>query len=131
MPTLRSKLIRLAHQNPALRADLLPLLGQSKQASQVGQTILQQMGGWRRLSMMLGANGVQFYPNGVRFGWPSKQPSKGNEVKITLTPDDTYTVEFNMWRAGQSKPVKKYTDIYADNLVDLFERQTGYYLRLG
>lgn len=30
---LRTRLIRLAHQNPHLRADLLPLLAQSKQAA--------------------------------------------------------------------------------------------------
>lgn len=33
MPTLRSKLIRLAHKNPSLRADILPLL--TKQAAAV------------------------------------------------------------------------------------------------
>lgn len=32
MPTLRAKLIRLAHENPALRADILPLLGRKKSA---------------------------------------------------------------------------------------------------
>ena len=33
MSDLRNKLIRLAHQNPALRADLLPLLKQAKKVS--------------------------------------------------------------------------------------------------
>lgn len=128
---LRSKLIRLAHAKPELRPHVLPLLAPVKTASQVGQTILQQMGGARRLVMMTGAKDFVMYPNGVRFSWPSKQPSKGNEVKVTLDASDTYTVEFFNVRQGVPKPVKKYTDIYADGLVDLFERQTGYYLRMG
>jgi len=33
MQNLRSKLIRLAHDNPELRADILPLLAQAKQAA--------------------------------------------------------------------------------------------------
>lgn len=37
---LRTQLIRLAHQNPALRADLLPLLGQAKQAAESYFTVV-------------------------------------------------------------------------------------------
>lgn len=128
---LRTKLIRLAHSKPELRPALLPLLAQTKTASEIGQTILQQMGGARRIAMMTGAKNFVMYPNGVRFSWPSKQPSKGNEVKVTLDPSDTYTVEFFNVRQGIPKSVKKYTDIYAEDLISLFERQTGYYLRMG
>lgn len=132
MSDLRSKLIRLAHENPALRGDLLPLLktaSTQKTANEVATTILNQMGGMRRLKMMIGAKNFEVVSNGVLFSWPSKQPSTGNRVRITLDPSDTYTVEFSTVRGvALAKAVKKYTDIYNDSLVDIFERQTGLFL---
>ena len=44
--TLRSKLIRLAHENPNLRADLLPLL--SKKASSLEQTAEYRLNGEKK-----------------------------------------------------------------------------------
>jgi hypothetical protein len=102
---------------------------QGKTANDIGKTILDQMGGWRRISAMIGAKNAVYLANGVHFAWPSKQPSKGNSVKITLGGDDLYTVEFVYERNLTFKTVAKYTGIYADGLVSLFEKQTGYYLK--
>jgi len=107
----------------------------------VGSTIEEQLGGWQRLRAMLGAYYRQYLNNGYEFGWPNKQRAKGNHLKITLRPDDTYDVEFfnTKWMSlgrGQrlpekSKLVKKIRGVYADQLGDTFYAQTGWALRLG
>jgi hypothetical protein len=101
-----------------------------KTANQIADTIAEQMGGLRRLKMMLGAE-VYAKPNGLAFKWPARQRSRGNYVEITLQPSDTYNMEFfNASRAGK-KSVKIFRDIYNDQLVDAFEKQTGWYLKMG
>lgn len=125
----------------ALDADELALEKLAKSArSMVGPTILQQMGGLRRLQAMLGIYYLRYINDGVEFGWPNKQSSKGNHVKVILEPSDTYRVEFfnTSWATSltgrtpkSSKLVKRLDDVYAEDLVNLFERQTGWYLRLA
>lgn len=97
---------------------------------EIGKTIAQQLGGTGRLSAMLGANRMTYLKDGLAFGWPSKQPSKGNYVEITLNGSDLYDVAFFMLRGYDKKPVKSFDDVGVENLADVFERQTGYYLRL-
>lgn len=100
----------------------------------VGRTILEQMGGARRLQVMLGVQKFILLNDGVAFKWPNKQPSNGNYVEIHLTPMDTYTMSFFMvsMRGGGTKNlVKKYDDVYAEDLVHIFEKQTGWYLRMA
>ena len=98
----------------------------------VGKIILDQMGGPNRLKAMLGVSYVNFLPDGVEFAWPNKQRSKGNLVRVTLDPDDTYSVEFfNHSMTGGRKLVRRIDGVYNDMLVDIFEKQTGWYLRLG
>jgi hypothetical protein len=103
----------------------------SKQASQVGKTIIEQMGG-RRLAMMLGVKKFTLLSNGVAFAWPNRQRSKGNYVEITLTPMDEYDMEFFNWTpAGGKKPVKKYRGLHAEDLIPTFEHQTGWFVRMA
>jgi len=99
--------------------------------SEVAQIILDQMGGVRRLQAMLGAKDFLYDAKSVQFKWPNRQRSKGNHVKVTLRGDDTYDVVFSNVGGLNFKTVKEYHGIYADQLVELFERQTGYRLRLG
>lgn len=105
--------------------------------SSVAQIILDQMGGARRIAAMLGIGsgpGYYFYDlagnKGVGWAWPNRQRSKGNMVEILLAPDDTYTMTFFNVSGADKKVVKKIVGIYADQLVDSFEAQTGWYLRL-
>ncbi len=97
-------------------------------AEDVGMTILQQMGGAGRLKAMLGATFMRV-PNGIGIKWPSRQPSKGNYLEVKLMPSDTYDMTFYNVGRGAKKTVKHLDDVYFDQLVDIFERQTGYYLR--
>ena len=99
--------------------------------SPVAKDILDQMGGMRRLMMMIGARDFVYGPKSISFRWPNKQRSKGNMLKVTLRGDDTYKVEFLNVAKYNVKVVKKHEGIHAEDLVELFERQTGWYLRMG
>lgn len=101
---------------------------------QVAMTILDQMGGQRRLSAMLGVQQFLILSSGdpgIAIKWPNRQASKGNYVEVRLAGDDTYTMEFFNVSVRGKKSVKKFRGVYADMLRDTFERQTGWYLRLG
>lgn len=127
----------------ALDRDLATLEAEAKMASidlsasrQVAETILNQMGGrmgMRGLFAMLGVK--RWYPltspPGVAVLWPNKQRSKGNMFEVTLRGDDTYDMEFFNVSTRGKKSVKKFTGIYNDQLSDMFEQQTGWYLRMG
>ena len=95
-------------------------------SGEVAQTILKQMGGLGRIKMMIGAKDFTASSDGVSFRWPSKQRSRGNAVKVTLLPSDTYKVEF----FNGEKSVKVIDDVYAEDLKRIFEEQTGLYLSL-
>lgn len=92
-------------------------------------TIARQMGGIGRLQAMLGAT-VLRTDRGLAIRWPSKQRAKGNYVSIVLNDQDTYDMVFSSVAGAKVKTVATYSGIYADGLVDAFERQTGYRIKL-
>lgn len=97
----------------------------------VAKTILQQMGGAGRVQAMLGAKNFTSTENSVSFRWPNKERKRGNGLRITLRSDDTYDMEFLNVSGSSAKTVKKYEGVYNDQLVDIFEKQTGWFLSLG
>lgn len=111
-------------------AGMIPMPGMSDLTEDVSMTIAGQMGGLGRLKAMLGARNFVKMPNGLQFQWPNKQRSRGNVVKITLNGKDLYDMEFLNASTKGAKSVKVYKDIYADQLGDIFEKQTGWYLSL-
>lgn len=96
----------------------------------IAQTILDQMGGPQRLRVMLGARGFVAHERGVSFQWPNRQRSRGNALRITLRGDDTYRLEFLNTTARTCKVVRTVEGLYCDELIDVFERQTGLAVRL-
>lgn len=100
-----------------------------KMASQIATTIAEQMGGMRRLKAFLGAQ-LMAIPRGLGIKWPNRQRSRGNYLEVTLRGDDTYDMEFFNLSGMDKKTVKKYSGVYFDQLVDIFEKQTGWYLRI-
>lgn len=119
----RGKVAQTVYHLPPMREAVdLPL----SESDVVGKTILQQMGGPGRLAAMLGTRHFGWLPNGVQFKWPNKQRSRGNVVRITLRNDE-YDMEF----FNGEKSVKKYEGLQASQLVDVFEKQTGWYLSIG
>jgi ppGpp synthetase/RelA/SpoT-type nucleotidyltranferase len=97
----------------------------------VANEILRQLGGAGRLTAMIGARNFVGGPNELQFKWAAKAKNGANTVSIHLDPSDTYTVSFYSVRGASTKEKKGYTDVYNSELVGLFERETGLYLRMN
>ena len=102
-----------------------------KTANQLAKTILDQMGGQRRLTSMTGAHTFVAHPKGVSFKFPRPASGKPNYVKITLAGDDTYTMEFGSIHGLKYKKLKVFPNVYNDQLGDIFKKMTGLYLKLA
>ena len=94
---------------------------------EIAKTILEQLGGSGRLRMFTGANNFVALKNGVTFKIKNR---KVNFIKITLNSLDLYDVYFYKLAAGNLKLISEHNDIYFDELIPLFEKQTGMYLSL-
>jgi len=112
--TLRSKLIRLAHQNPKLRADILPLLAAAPKAKKSASVALKPLAakmtlvleGVKNISVKWSVDKSHPYPDGheVRNG---KAQLKG---KMVVDP------------AGSFSPIV----IPFDSVVTIMESNSGY-----
>lgn len=99
--------------------------------------ILQQLGGSRRLAMMIGAKEFFSDSNGSTLIFRIAMCDTVNRIRITLNGLDLYNVQFEkvgrMNRKTFSFPVTvadEFTNIYAEDLKGLIESQTGLYLSL-
>jgi hypothetical protein len=99
--------------------------------TQIAQTILEQLGG-SRFRVMTGARDFTADGNSLIFKLP--QTSTKNRiaaVKITLTPQDDYNMEFLAFRGSFAKgnrrveTVAKHEGIYCDMLQEIFTQETG------
>jgi len=91
--------------------------------------IAAQMGGIGRLRAMVAASHMADHDNGLSFRFKGSRAA--NYVKVTLDPDDTYTVEFWKIRGVFSMDkVEELGGVYCDQLIPLFESTTGLYLTL-
>ena len=91
-------------------------------------TILSQLGGLGRLTAMTGAHNVLDHGDGVSFKFRGSR--KAGYCHITLEPSDTYTVVLGKIRKYELKKTADASGIYAGQLVELFERETGLYLSI-
>jgi len=106
---------------------------QLSESSQVAKTIVQQLGGSSKLHAMLGKKTQMVsFPNALGMKFSNRKTSRGNYVKITLRPDDTYDMEFSSVTKGglNVKKVKMYSGVMFDQLRPIFEKQTGLRLKL-
>lgn len=103
-----------------------------KKTAGVADTIAEQMGGIGKLKAMLGAHSFSTSGNDFAFVFPNKKRSKGNSVRVVYNPGtDLYSMEF--WNVSLAKGMKKvadYDDLMWEDLIPIFERQTGWSLRL-
>ena len=93
----------------------------------IAQTILSQMGGRRRLEAFTGAYNFAVGDGSVMFRIKNR---KVNVVKVKLNGSDLYDVTFGRISGTNYKVVEELKDVYAEDLIDLFERETGMYLRM-
>jgi len=93
------------------------------------KTLLRQLGG-NKFIMMTGAKQMSIGKDGLtmKIGRNSKSIT---HVAIDLDRGkDLYTMKFIRVRKGIPKVVKQYDGVYADNLNNIFEKETGLYTRL-
>lgn len=103
---------------------------------QIGQTILQQMGGQNKLSAMISINnlGVGINEAGNPYlSFSFKGNPKITHCVITLNKMDSYDLEFvHINRRSFDRTIfKEVKDIYAENLKSTFENTTELYLSLN
>ena len=90
----------------------------------VATIIMNQVGprGWQ---FMIGAKNLIGTANSFRFQFMSGARNGTNVCQVTLDPSDTYTVEFIRSHGMTWKVKSSQSDVYAEDLRDLFERSTG------
>lgn len=91
-------------------------------------TILNQLGG-RRFLAMTGSTNLVGGKNSLSMKL-KRNSSKCNYLRITLNSMDTYDVEFISIIGTKISTKKQFTNIYNDQLVNIFENETGYYTSL-
>ena len=97
----------------------------------VGTTILEQLGGQRFL-VMTGAKQLVGLPKGLQFGLPSLGTKDGiNKVRITLTPNDTYDIDFFKIRGTKIEKKGAVNGVHVDELRQVFTSRTGLETSLG
>lgn len=95
----------------------------------VAKTILEQLGG-RRFVVMTGSKDFVGSNNSLTMRL-TKNKSGANKLRITLTPADTYTMEFMKFSPKHLTVTTVTTreGVYCDNLQEVFTDVTGLYTR--
>lgn len=99
---------------------------------QICQTIIQQLAGnYSRLHTMTGVKHLvsDNEKKSLTLVFPARI-TKFNYITITLLPSDTYHVKFMKFVGVNLKKEVEFSDIYAENLKELVENQTGMRLSL-
>lgn len=98
----------------------------------VAKTILEQLGGGR-LMAMTGARNFVGSENSLSFKLPNTRDfvkNGVNYVRVVLDPSDTYTVTFSRVRGLKVVEIASHSDVYCDQLQDIFETETGLFTSL-
>ncbi len=89
----------------------------------IAKEILRQLGG-NRFIAMTGAKNFLDHGNALSFKI-GRNSSRANKVKVTLDPDDTYTVEFGRFQKLEYKTLETKSGVYNDMLQSIFTAYTG------
>lgn len=102
-------------------------------SNQVADTILQQLGG-RRFSVLTGAKNFTCTANDPALSFrlsANSTKNRINHVKISLNASDLYDVTFTAIHGSKVKEIYEAEDVYAENLLDVFEDITGLFATLN
>ncbi|NDD54808.1 hypothetical protein EBZ39_13255 [bacterium] len=95
----------------------------SNRNAEIAKTILQQLGG-NMFTTMTGSRDFAAVPDDLTF--KIGRNAKGvTHVTILLTPADLYKMEFIRVRGMSAKVVSTHDDIFADQMGDIIELETG------
>jgi len=90
------------------------------------------LGGIERLIVMCGAKLFVAINGGIRFALPKSHGNKWNKVEIFINDKDEISVNFfNLDRDGKIVASAEHDGIPFENVMDLFERETGLFLTIG
>lgn len=92
----------------------------------VAETILEQMNGKRVLVMFTGAS--NFAGDETSVGFRFKGSKVANHIKVALNGCDLYDITFTKIHGFNFRTVKEINNVYAEDLVNIFESTTGLYL---
>jgi hypothetical protein len=95
----------------------------------IANIILEQLGGARRVSVMIGAKSLMTTESGVCVKFGAKAINGSNTFDVTLEPSDTYRVRFYAIRGTKFATKSEHAGVHVDNLRRLIESETG--LRLS
>lgn len=98
--------------------------------SNIAHNIIKQIGGTGRLSAMINAKDFLAHQDGLSFKWTAKSRNKSNYIKIVLNGNDLYDITFGYTRGLNYTVRSEHKDVYFDELISLFERETGLFLSL-
>lgn len=95
-------------------------------AQEKAETIAAQLGGVGRLQAFVGAHDFVHDAKGS-LTFKFRGSRRANAVTVEIEPTDTYKVTFWRWnrRSLKWKRVAEFTDIYAEQLPEVFETFTG------
>lgn len=93
---------------------------------EVANTIKDQLGG--RALYMMGAYYLAGNSDSLQFSIKGSRVC--NKIVIKLDPSDTYTVQFWKIRGVNCRLVSERSNVYADMLHRIIEKETGLYLSL-
>lgn len=93
------------------------------------EKIVEQMGGMKRLKVMVGAKNFVQSNNAVSFHFTHGHRNV-NAVKVTLEAHDLYTMDFFTASRAEAIMIDSRYDITAENLKATFESVTGFFLTL-
>jgi hypothetical protein len=101
----------------------------------IADEILRQLGG-RRFMVMTGSKAIAETDGKTLTLHLTKNKTGANRLRITLRSDDTYDMTYSSERfvraTGElkTKVKKEHNGVYVDQLVELFEKDTGLYTKL-
>lgn len=99
----------------------------------VHEIIIEQMGGINRLVAMVGAHSFRYLEleQNTSLFFKFRMNPKMNTLKVTYDyAKDLYEMEFSKATPRNYKALHHYTDVYAEDLIPIFESTTGLDLRL-
>ena len=97
--------------------------------SNVANVIFDQIGG-NGFAIMTGAKQFVGGADMLQFSLPRYPGLRVNKVRITLTPDDLYDVDFFNLRGVDCKLISQAVKVHAGDLCEIFEEHTGLYTKL-
>lgn len=112
----------------------IPRIG-DRTMNEIQKTILQQLGGLGRLTALIGVKSIYTGSDAeLRIRWSARGKKKINVVSVSLRPDDYYDVTFAAnGRSPLALPLlvtSRYEGVGCEDLVRIFEEETGLYLTL-